>query len=1116
MNTQFDEMDLVYDMDDAFGELDQMQEDEGSNKENQEQRKVDPAFLPSHDSAGDALIASIRKWGKVDLEWMTKQSGLDVDALIDALDGRAIFQDPDKLTPNEIEYPKTKGWVLAANYLNGNLRHKLLRAQSFNKQYPGRFERNIKIIQERIPRRVSIDEIHIPLGATWIPADFYADFINELLSSFVPVTVSYDEQLGSWKVKGEKDSLSYIANFYNYGTYSISALKIIEQTMNAKTVKVYDRKISFDEDGNESVKSVLNPEKTQEAQDKQKLIIEEFNDWCMSDFHRAQELENAYNEEFSAFGTMEYDGSFLEFPDLNPDIHLYPHQTNAIARILLSDENVLLAHEVGTGKTYEMICSAHELKRLGLARKILITMPNQVFTEFLESHELLYPHDSLLIVRPSDFAEAKRQKTLERIRNEDYVVCYMPHSVFDRIKMSRRYWIAEYRDQVAKLQKGQGNRRPDPKRETRIRALKKNIDNLLTKEYQNIPEGIMFDELGFDTLFVDEAHKYKNIPLEFKADNIVGMHSAGSAKCKEMLEKCKATDRIVFATGTPLTNSLADLFVLQTYLQPEELKDLQISYFDQWVNTFAQRETNIEVDIDSSSLRPVTRFSTFHNIPELMSLFTTVCDFHYKEKDDDSLPDFHGYSDIRVAKTTAQARALKKLAKRTDDIRKGKYRKKGDNLLKITYEGRMVALDIRLLDLKLPKKDQPMTKISICADNIIQIARDHPGCAQLVFSDIGVPKNGFNVYDELKAQLISRGMPNEEIAYIHDARTETARSKLFKDVNAGKIRVIIGSTEKLGTGVNIQERLIALHHLSVPWRPADMVQREGRILRQGNTCDEVFIYRYVTKGTFDSYSWQLLENKQRFISSFLAGSAKNRSMEDISNTVLSYAELKALAIGNPLIKRRVETANKLEKTRVRSRQRASQLNGLVVEIDEMRNRADWTKEEIETIKQDIQHFARTNKPMKQSERIAVGEQIVNLLNQRFFLSTLQVNYKGFVITYDSYRFDRSTGALTGYNLNVRSEQNYEPLHGTYRFVIERLQKPLGIVQSLDYLLSHLTNHQKHQESALERLKGDIESAKAEIEQGNSYLEQIEELEEQLAQIDEKIEEQSRAAQNAQV
>lgn len=1096
MDDFFEEMDLVYDMD--------RMDDEEDTPDRDDESLAVPA-----DSAGDALIACIRQKGSVSLSWMSTHSGLDVSELISRLKGHGIFQDPDHMQESDTYDPKD-GWVLAASYLTGNLRQKRQRAKVWNERFPGLFQENLDAIDRRLPSRIPIDQIHLSLGATWIPEEMYGEFIAELLDSWTVREVIYEPVLGVWKTEYQASDLSYVRNNLTYGTLEISALKIIEQTMNARTVKIYDRKYVRDDEGKLAERSILNREKTQQAQDRQRQICEAFADWCMSDVHRMEELETCYNEEFSAFSTVEFDGSFLDFPGLNPDIHLYDHQKNAVARILLSGKNTLLAHEVGTGKTYELICAAHEMKRLNIANRILITVPNQVFQDFISAHELLYPDDDILTIRSSQMTPAKRQKTLEMIRDSEFTVCYMAHSTFDRVKMSHAYWVKQKQKEIQNLKNDVLSLSGSLKYKltNRIKALSESLIRFEEKN-DGKDEGLCYDDLNFDALFVDEAHKYKNIPLQCRADNVVGLNANGAVKCKEMVEKARSTEHLVFATGTPLTNSIADLFVLQSYLQPDELADLQVGSFDQWINTFAQRETNFEVDVDSSHLRPMTRFSTFHNLPELMALFSTVCDFHYADAQEDLLPEFNGYSDVTVEKTRSQAEYIADLVERTENVRNRKVSRKTDNLLKITNDGRMCAMDLRLLDEELPEAEIPFCKISQCADKVTEMAREFPDSAQLVFSDIGTPKKTFNVYDELKKQLLERGFQESEIAFVHDAETEIARKKLFAAVNQGKVRVMIGSTEKLGTGVNVQERLVAMHHLSVPWRPADMVQREGRIIRQGNTSKEVRIFRYITEGTFDSYSWQLLENKQRFISAFLAGSAKERTMEDIADTVLSYAELKAIAIGNPLIKKRVETANALERTKTRYRQRQNQLQNLQIEIKSIPDKIFEQKTSVQRMQADDALYKKMNRVISRDEREKIGNEIITGIYDARYIMGVQfyniMEYKGFQVLVRPSDYWYSTSDPKGEKpiyLKGRSIQQLYPLK-------VKTDSAIGLTMSLDYLLSHLPDQITQAQNRIERLGSDLENAKRELAKGNSFTPLISQLEEKLSRIDEKIEEAER-------
>lgn len=1110
--SQITDEDSLYDsINPEYGEdLDLFYEEEDSLQ--QEEDAAAKSFdLSSLDgSSGDALIACINLFGTIDLEWMQQQANTSIDQLIADLEGRAMFQDPElclgESAEGKLSYEPLKGWVLYPRYLSGNLRGKLQKAKEAQKKLPGLFDSNVRALEELLPDRIHLRDVHVSLGAPWIPADVYSDFIEDLLGAYYTIELRFDPISAQWKFSADGNQVSYVENHYSYGTERMSALKIIQATMNARTVKVHDMRMVTNEKGEVKEKAILNKNETLQAQEKQRLILQEFEDYVYSDVHLIERLENCYNDEYGGFVSSPYNGDFLNLPGLNPQITLYPHQKNAIARILLSDNNVLLSHEVGTGKTYEMVCAAHELHRMGISRRNMTVVPNNVLQDIIAAHQKLYPQDVLITVTPKSFTPAKRAEILERIRDDDYAACYIGASSFDLIKLSKAYRIEQQENEIYRLKAAMQEADYAGRRALNVRISKLSEKLMEFREEEPELNAPGFDELGIETLFVDEAHHYKNIPLHSSADNIVGMHNTGSVKCRNMLEKTRIAKRLVFSTGTPLTNSMADLFVLQTYLQPDLLKAHSIDTFDQWINTFAERDTSFEIDVDAVNLRLMTRFSIFHNLGELMSLFCEVCDFHYADPHSDLLPDFHGYTDIQVPLGKVQEQYLKKLVARTDKIRTKSVSRHKDNLLKITSDGRKCALDIRLTGKKLSKKERHNTKISYCAAKAYELYQEYPNTAQLIFSDIGTPCEGFNVYDTLKQELMDLGIPEQEIAYIHDAQSEAARTKLFAAVNKGKIRILIGSTFKLGIGVNVQERLIALHHLSVPWRPADMVQREGRIVRQGNLCPEVFIFRYVTKGTFDAYSWQLLENKQRFISSFLSGSMKNRSAEDISDAVLSYADIKAIAIGNPLIKKRVETANTLTRMQNAFRQRQNQLHRLEEELEGNTERIKDQKNTLKRILRDIKTVQANQQKISNQDRRNLGGKILRAFKtmQYYWQDVEFGSYKGFRLYIPTIQ-----------KPGIREAALQSPSNMVYRVKISS-DNPQGITHSLDYALSHLDKLAENTREAIRRLQDNSERAVKELESGNSYQEKVEQLEQTLKLIDARIEESKEEAggQNA--
>ena len=1047
-------------------------------------------------SAADALIRCVNTRGRVDLGHMAEVSGKSVPELIAALAGRAIFQDPAVFAGADA-WDEAEGWLLASQYLCGSIPEKLRLAKEVNARFCC-FDRNIAALERLSPGRVDSSGIHFSLGATWIPVEYYARFIASLLEiGQKHVKVIFNKELSVYVIEvDDKDLLKdSVPNRFTYGTPEMPAVKLIECAMNARTAKVHDYHTRPGPRGKCVYEAVLNRDKTVEVQKKQEEIIRKFDEWVHENKKRVNALCDLYNDSYVGYTFTPFEGSFLDFADLNPEVSLYQHQKNSVARILLSEGNLLLAHDVGTGKTYEIVCGVHELYRTGLSRRNLIVVPNSVLQETAAAHRHLYPQDRILVVEPADFTVANRNDVLEQIRDGDFVAAYMAFSSFDMVVMSVDYTVKKQQERIAALRRAAASAEDPSERRLLAREADALADRLSKYALEAKPcPWLTFDQLGVETLIVDEAHNYKNISLKTRADNITGLHTAGSKKCVEMFEKAHFVKRLIMTTGTPLTNSLADLFVMQSYLQQEELRFRGIDTLDNWVNTFAERETDYEIDVDARHLRLLTRFSRFHNLPELLGMFSMVCDF-YSSEDKSGLPLFRGHRDVLVPRGTGQELYIESLSARVEALHSHEVKREEDNLLKITTEGRLCAVDIRLVDEALyDEAEIDCTKVAVCAARVMQLYREHEDCCQLVFSDIGTPKAGFNVYDALKERLVACGMPASRIAFVHEATTEAAREKLFAAMNRGRISVCVGSTQKLGTGVNVQKKLVALHHLDVPWKPADIIQREGRILRQGNTCDEVYIYHYVTEGTFDGFSWQVLEKKAKFLDSFLSGVVTEREAEEIDNTVLRYSEIKALCIGNSLIRQQVETANRLSRARIafRSRQR---------ELHELRELAEKTpahvaglEREIATAEKDDALFRENSRAIPQEERQLFGEELLRRLarnirnprEQRFG------SYRGFdVILPAGMRFERSYIVLRS------------PNGGSYEIEMD-LRKPLGCSMRIDYMLTHLPDrirlYKSRRKDALKRLR----EAQKNLSRGNDYEREVAALEEELTRLNREI------------
>jgi len=1056
-----------------------------------------------------ALFDCLNSKSDVDISYIAKKAGVSVSEAVSKLKG-AIFQDP-AFFENAASYSKTEGWVVSQRYLSGNAREKLKIAESMNKRFRGKFLSNIDALKKILPPRVEIDDIHLNLGASWISTDEITSFICYFLNLKYAPEVYYYEDLKRYKIQQTAESKTSVLNTITYGVSEergtevnryrhqyLTALDIIEDTLNAKSVKVCDN-IPTKKGSAIVYEPVINQNKTVEAIEKQKAILEAFKDYVYSTPQRVARFEGYYNDKMVGYTYSAYNGDFLSLKELNPDVVLYKHQRDAVARVLLSGGNVLFCHDVGTGKTYEMIISVHELYRMDISRKNMIVVPNNVLKATVNSHRYLYKDDKILAVYPKDFTPENRNKVLEEIKNGDYVAVYMAYSSFDMIVMSKQYYVDKLSGEIRTTRAAAyntNNKHEKAALEAKERRLSKQLLKYIEEE-KDCP-WLSFEKLGINTLVVDEAHNYKNIPIRTSATGVVGLGGGSSKKCREMLEKVHNVDRVIFATGTPLTNSLADLFAFQSYLQPNVLKYHNIDTFDAWINTFGKRETSVECDVDanSSSLRTTTRFSSFHNLDELMSLFTQVCDYHHMPKDEEGLPKFEGYIDITLLKTKAQTRYINELSKRTERVRSKKVSRTEDNLLKITVDGRMCALDERMVDEYAQRDYTEDCKIDACARNVYKMHLKHPQSVQIVFSDIGTPKSAFNVYDELAYSLTELGMARSQIAFIHDATSEKARSELFSAMNKGKIKVVIGSTPKLGVGVNVQERLVAIHHLSVPWKPSDMVQREGRILRKGNTSEQIYIFRYITKGSFDSYLWQILKNKQQFISSFLSGTSAGRDMDDIDGAVLNYAEIVALAVGNPLIKKRFEIANKLDRTKIscRSRQREMQQLRAVIDatpkkiskLDKLANLAAW----------DYELYTKMKESVPNEERISFGDELLASLTEHVGKETERIftTYQGFGVY-----LPEKMHAEDKYIL-IKSANG-----GVYRCDMGEDKTPMGCSKTIDYLLDHLGERADNLRSQAKHARKQLREAKEDLGKDNPYLAEIERLSNELAEVDKELE-----------
>ena len=1076
-------------------------------------------------SISDALIFSLADLGRVDIEYMADISGETPDSVISALRG-SIFQDPLKW--DEDPY---KGWETAEEYLSGNLMRKLKEAREAGRQHGGRFAGNIRAIEKVLPPAASADDIYITLGSPWVPADVIDDFMLHLFGDPLRHWSSnykerimeswrtrHDELTGTWEIPEKSRYDHSVAVCRTYGTEKMEALHILEKTLNMKTVKVTTE---IKAEGNSSGKKrVIDKEETAAALEKQRRLIGEFRRWVWADPARKERLEKIFEDRYGCVRQRHFDGSFLEFPGLSPEVSLYPYQKDAVARIIFSP-NTLLAHDVGSGKTYVMIAAGQELRRMGLSKKNMYVVPNNIVQQWRSIFLRMYPEARLLCVEPGSFVPKKRQEILKQIRDRKFDGIIIAYSCFEQIPLSKKYRIKELRrekKEIAALvrQKSKATARLKKKKE----AIEKELAELLDAGDPAADEAIYFEQLGITHLFVDEAHNFKNIPIDTKIDSVLGISTRGSKKCWEMMDKVHMIQQknggkgVVLATGTPITNSVTDAFVMQQYLQSGELRLLDLGNFDSWIGMFAEKVTEFEVDVDTNGYRLATRFARFHNLPELTALLSSVADFHQVD-DRAGLPAFSGYDDVLLPKTPEFSEYLNKISARADDVRKGRVSRRDDNMLKITTDGRKAALDLRLVEAKARFVFE--SKVARCAENIAKIYyKTAPyRSTQIVFCDISTPKAGFNLYDELKTLLVGCGLKPEEIAFVHDAATASARSALFARVREGEIRVLIGSTFKLGLGVNIQDRLIALHHLDVPWRPADMTQREGRILRQGNTSERAYIFRYITEGSFDAYSWQLLETKQKFISALLSGSLTERSGSDIDDTVLDYAEVKALAIGNPLVKKRVEAANELSRLMTLQRKAIDSKIGLEKELLSVSGRIEDIADRIEKCKKDREACEERNADALQlrgsraqygesrdgafsdglsddgHERRAIREQISRAVRENILERGEKklMTYRGFDLILPAH---------------MMGDSPYIIIAGEGRYRVEMGDTEVGNLRRVDNFISNLGGHLEKLEISLEKLKERKKDIEAELEKKESYSEQISSCKETIEKMDKKL------------
>ena len=1043
------------------------------------------------ETAADALAVSIAEKAKVDLEYMSKLYGKSVNNIVDELEG-AIFN-----------VPGTDEYQTADEYLSGNVRRKLRTALSYSYDKPEKYDSNIAALKAVQPTDLTASEIDVRLGATWLPVDVVRDFMYTTFGTprYVQdsIEVSYSEYNSEWRISHKSLDKSVNA-VSNYGTKRVNAYKILEDTLNLKDVRVFD---NIYDDGKE--KRVLNKEETAIAQSKQELIKSRFASWVFSERNRRERLCRIYNERFNSVRPREYDGSFLVFDGMNTEIRLRDHQRNAVAHAIYGG-NTLLAHTVGAGKTFEMVAIAMESKRLGLCNKSLFVVPNHLTEQMGIEFMQLYPAANILVATKKDFETANRKKFCSRIATGDYDAVVIGHSQFEKIPMSteRQCQIIEIQiDEVIESIRFAEEHNAENFTIKQLEKTKKNLETKLKKLYDQSRKDdvVTFEELGVDKLFVDEAHYYKNLFLYTKMRNVAGVGQTEAQKSSDLFMKCRYLDEItdgkgvVFATGTPISNSMTELYTMQRYLQYNKLSEQGLSNFDAWASTFGETITALELSPEGNGYRAKTRFAKFFNLPELMSTFREIADIKTADVLNLDVPEVERHNVLTIP-SEQQEQILEGLAQRAEIVRNGNVDPSTDNMLKITNDGRKLALDQRLINPMLP--DFEGSKLNACADNIFSLwdKTKEDRLAQMVFCDISTPNGDkFNVYDDLKEKLMVKGIPENEIAFIHDAKTNQQKQDIFSKVRSGNIRVIIGSTSKMGAGTNCQDKLIALHHLDCPWRPADLQQREGRIIRQGNKNPLVHIYSYVTENTFDAYLYQLVENKQKFISQIMTSKSPVRSAEDVDETALSYSEIKALASGNPLIKEKMDLDVQVSKLKILKANFLSVKYELEDQIaSTFPQKISSAKYNVEKIKRDIElakshindDFALKIKGITYNDKKEAGQQLLLACDKSIGSDKVRIGeYKGFIL---DLRFD-----------SYHSNKYILTLNGSAHYDVELGQDIFGNLTRIDNVLKSLPGELEKAKNELSKVESDCDSAKEAV---NTTFDKEEELNTKLARLKE--------------
>ncbi|QIB70753.1 DEAD/DEAH box helicase family protein [Aminipila butyrica] len=1051
-------------------------------------------------TASEALAVSLSEKAKVNLSYMAELSGKKEENIIKELAG-VIFLNPI-----------TSDWETADEYLSGNVREKLAVAKVFAEKHQ-EYNINVSSLEKVQPKELGAAEIEIRIGATWIDSKYIDDFMRqtfetpEYLFTRDKVGARYSHVTGQWNIKGKRSDQGNSLVDVTYGTSRKNAYDILEDSLNLRDCRVFDVIL---EDGKE--KRVLNKKETVFVSQKQDALREAFKDWIFKDSDRRQVLCNTYNELFNAIRPREYDGSHLTFPGMTPDIILERHQKNAVAHILYG-YNTLLAHCVGAGKTYEMIAAAMESKRLGLCQKSLMVVPNHLTEQWASDFLRLYPGANILSATKKDFEPANRKKFCSRIATGDYDAVIIGHSQYEKIPLSTDRQIATVKKQIQEIELSiQAVKKENGERYTikQMEKTKKSLTTRLSRLNDNTRKDnvITFEQLGIDRLFVDESHSYKNLFLHTKMRNVAGIAQTEAQKSSDMFAKCQYLDEltggkgITFATGTPISNSMTELYTNMRYLQYNTLQQMGLGHFDSWAASFGETQTAIELAPEGTGYRAKTRFAKFFNLPELISLFKECADIQTSDMLKLPVPEVE-YINVVLKPSEHQKAMVASLADRAEAVRNRIVDAHIDNMLKITSDGRKLALDQRLINDMLP--DEENSKSSVCVENAYKIWDEtkENKLAQLIFCDISTPKGDgtFNLYDDIRNKLIAKGVPKEEIAFIHEATTEIRKAKLFAQVRSGQVRFLLGSTQKMGAGTNVQDKLIALHHLDVPWRPSDIEQQEGRIVRKGNLNPKVKIFRYVTEGTFDSYSWQLIENKQKFIGQIMTSKSPVRSCEDIDETALTYAEVKALATGNPYIKEKMDLDIQVSKLKLLKANHISQIYRLEdsiaksypKQIAELKEKIAGYEKDLEIYQKnrsmDKGHFFMKVGDLKYTEKKEAGTALISMVKKEAQKTHLRVmmigEYNGLKITSTFESF----------------EQRYKlSLEGNLIHSVEMGTDPLGNIQRLNHVLETMNEKKSGYEEKLGAVLHQLENAKEAVKKPFTQEQELKEKQNRLNQL----------------